>query len=93
MIPGLSSRQLVGVLASRYDACEEYQRVYCERGAGATVKVGLRRTRDPKKSQWPLEERTRVVGDGALQGTVPVGANEEGYEGLAGRRILGEMQM
>ena len=93
MIPGLSSRHFVGDLASRYDACEEYQRVYCERGVGATVKVGLQRTRNPKKGQWLLEERTRVVCAGTLQGTVTVGANEEGYGGLAGRRILGEMQM
>ena len=57
------------------------------------MKVGLRRTRNPKKGQWSLEEWTRIVCDGALQGTVTVGANEEGSGGLAGRRILGEMQM
>ena len=93
MIPGLLSRQLVVVLASRYDACEEDQLVYRERGAGATVKVGLRRTQNPKKSQWALEEWTRVVCIGTLQGTVTVWANEEGYGGLAGRHILGWMQM
>jgi hypothetical protein len=54
MIPGLLSRQLVVVLASRYDACEEDQLVYCERGVGATVKVGLRRTQNPKKPSGRL---------------------------------------
>ncbi len=54
MIPGLLSRQLVVVLASRYDACEEDQLVYRERGAGATMKLGLRRTQNPKKSSGRL---------------------------------------
>ena len=40
-----------------------------------------------------IEEWTRVVCNGALQGTVTVWANEEGYGGLAGRHILGWMQM
>ena len=54
MIPGLSSRHFVEDLASRYDACEEYQRVYCERGVGAAVKVGLRRTQNTKKASGRL---------------------------------------